>query len=94
MLKSVSRPEPATNMNKAMREAVKSKSVIGHFRKPFLYSTIHRKIRGGKVKVRMKTDRIPMIETVATDFRAGCWAKINTPIPNNVVITDSRIDTL
>ena len=93
-LRIVSRIEPDTKMNKAINERIKSNKVIGHFLKPFLKDTIQLKINGGMVNVTSKTDRIPIIDIVATDFKAGCLAKIKTPIPNKVVITESRTETL
>ena len=46
------------------------------------------------MKVINITDNIPIIDMMAIDLRAGCTAKINTPIPSNVVIPDNITETL
>ena len=37
-------------------------------------------------------ERTPIIETLETDRKAGCLAKIKAPIPSNVVITEIKIE--
>ena len=39
-------------------------------------------------------ERIPIIETIEIEYKAGCFAKIKTPTPKIVVITERIIDVL
>jgi hypothetical protein len=39
-------------------------------------------------------DDIPIMETRAMDFKAGCCAKIKMPVPKMVVTPDNKIDVL
>ena len=41
-----------------------------------------------------KAESIPIIETNEIEYNAGCFAKIRTPTPKRVVITESIIDVL
>ena len=41
-----------------------------------------------------KTENMPMMAIKAIDFKAGCPAKISTPMPKIVVATDSKIEVL
>jgi hypothetical protein len=42
----------------------------------------------------IKVENIPIMETIEIEYKAGCFAKIKTPIPSNVVITESKIAVL
>ena len=85
---------PPKNIKSAKIENIKSRNVIGLFRKPFLYDTNHLKRPGNTVNVTNATEIIPIIDMVAIERNAGCLAKIKTPIPSIVVSTDKITDTL
>ena len=46
------------------------------------------------LKEMRRAERIPIIETNEIEYNAGCFAKIRTPTPKRVVITDSIIEVL
>ena len=44
------------------------------------------------VKATKTADRIPISDTRLMECKAGCFAKISTPIPKTVVMAESRIE--
>ncbi len=52
------------------------------------------KRNGWTVKATNTVIKIPIKLTNDIEYNAGCFAKINTPTPNRVVITESKIETL
>ncbi len=49
---------------------------------------------GCMVKATKIADRMPISETRLMECKAGCFAKISTPIPKIVVMADRRIEVL
>jgi hypothetical protein len=52
------------------------------------------KISGCIVKVIIRMERIPIIDKLAIENKAGCCAKIITPIPHIVVRADKIMEVL
>ena len=52
------------------------------------------KKKGMRIWDIITTQRMPMIEMIAIDLNAGCFANINTPRPAIVVIAERKIDDL
>jgi len=50
--------------------------------------------RGSRVNVIKTTERMPITDMVAMDSKAGCRAKMSTPIPAIVVSTEKKMDVL
>ena len=59
-----------------------------------LEPTNTRNNKGCIVKAQNIAENIPIMQTKAILYNAGCLAKINTPMPNMVVITESVIEVL
>jgi len=50
------------------------------------------KTNGCKIKVISIAENIPIMAIKAIDFKAGCFAKISTPVPKKVVATEKKIE--
>jgi hypothetical protein len=83
-----------TKYSKEDIENTKFNNVTGNARFFPLYPVRKLNSKGNTVKEIRMVDDIPITETNAIDFKAGCFAKISTPVPTIVVIPESKIDVL
>ena len=82
------------NSEKAVEDLMNPQSVQGNrFLLTLFFINIEKK-KGISICDIITTQRIPMMEINAIDRKAGCFAKIKTPIPAMVVIADNMIEDL
>ena len=78
----------------ANEDLLKLKNVHGNnFRFTRFFINTEKK-KGINICDMMTTQRIPMMEINAMDCKAGCFAKIKTPMPAMVVMADKMMEDL
>ena len=60
---------------------------------PFFWVS-HLKIKGGIMYAISTTENMPMMVTSASDFMAGCLAKISMPMPMNMMEEERMMEFL